>query len=87
MKSRPFFAARLEDRLNRVLNRFLLRRGWQECITSYTGFGTTRQVRVLARVVLRPPKDAGIAQAATDLLHRRGWRNFIAAAKVTGAAT
>ena len=41
MKSRPFFAARIEDHLNRVLNSFLLRRGWQECITSYTGFGTT----------------------------------------------
>ena len=86
MKSRPFFAARIEDHLNRVLNSFLLRRGWQECITSYTGFGTTKQVRVLARVVLRPPKDAGIVQAATDLLHRRGWRNFIAAAKVTSRA-
>ena len=86
MKSRPCFAARIEDRLNRMLNRFLQRRGWQECITAYTGFGTTRQVRILARIVLRPPAQAGIVQAATDLLHRRGWRNFIAAAKVTSGA-
>ena len=70
MKSRPFFAARIEDRLNRMLNRFLQRRGWQECITAYTGFGTTRQVRILARIVLRPPAQA-VVDGAISLPLRR----------------
>lgn len=86
MKSRPFFAARIEDRFNHALNRLLLRRGWQESIIAFTGFGTTRQVRVLARIVLRPPKQVGIMQAATEMINRRGWRNFIAAAKVISNA-
>lgn len=86
MKSRPFFAARLEDRLNRFLERLFLRMGWQEAITPYTGFGTTQQIRILARMALLPPKRLGIFQAATDLMHRRGWRNFISAARVASPA-
>lgn len=79
MKSRPFFAARLEDRFGRVLNRVLRRFGWQEHVVPFTGFGTTEQIRILARVVLRPPSQIGIVQAANEILHRRGWRNFMAA--------
>lgn len=60
-----------------MLTKLLIRLGWQESIVPYTGFGTPEQVRVLARVVLRPPSDLGIVQAATELMHRRGWRNFI----------
>ncbi|RMB60321.1 App1 family protein [Tessaracoccus antarcticus] len=79
MKSRPFFAARIEDHITNLLSRMLSRRGWDQAIVGYTGFGTPEQVRVLARVVLKPPKELGIVQAAYDFLHRRGWRNFIAA--------
>ena len=79
MKSRPFFAARIEDRINRILNTVLVRLGWQQAIVPYTGFGTPEHVRVLARVVQRPPSDLGIVKAATELMHQRGWRNFIAA--------
>ena len=86
MKSRPFFAARLEDRINRFLERMFVRMGWQEAITTYTGFGTTDQLRVLARVTLKPPQRRGIVQAATELLHRRGWRNFITASRVKSPA-
>ena len=50
MPSRPFIASRIEDRLNRLANRFLGRRGWQESIVAFTGYGTTEQLRVLARV-------------------------------------
>lgn len=81
MPSRPFFAARIEDRLNRLVNRLLIRRGWQESILGFTGYGTREQLRILARVVLRPSEDLGIAQAAQALLYRRGWRNFINAAR------
>lgn len=79
MKSRPFFAARVEDRINSVTTKLLIRFGWQPDILGYTGFGTTEQVRVLARVVLRPPSNLGIVRAATELMHQRGWRNFISA--------
>lgn len=86
MKSRPFFAARLEDRLNRFLERMFVGMGWQESITAYTGFGTTKQLRILARVALRPPHRPGIVKAATELMHRRGWRNFITASRVKSPA-
>lgn len=82
MASRPFFAARIEDRLNVVLNRVLAKRGWQESILPFTGYGTSEQLRILARVVLRPPQDQGIVQAASMMLWRRGWRNFMNATKV-----
>ncbi len=86
MKSRPFFAARIEDRLNKGLNRLFLRRGWQESIIAFTGFGTTSQIRIRARIVLRPTKQMALAQVATELINRRGWRNFITAPKVNAGA-
>lgn len=61
-----------------MVTKTLARLDWQEAIVGYTGFGSPEQIRVLARVVLRP-RDLGIVQAATELMHRRGWRNFIAA--------
>lgn len=67
MRSRPFFAARIEDRLNHLVIRVLLRLGWQESVVAYTGFGTPQQVRILARVILRPPSQLGIVQVANEL--------------------
>lgn len=87
MRSRPFFAARIEDRFNHLVNRVLLRLGWQESVVAYTGFGTPQQVRILARVILRPPSQLGIVQVANELLSRRGWRNFLAAPLVGAPAT
>ena len=87
MRTKPFFAARIEDRINRMLNRRLLRRGWCESITAFTGYGTGEQIRVLARVTLLPPKNLGIAQAASAALYRRGWRNFIGVARVNKEIT
>lgn len=81
MPSRPFIAARIEDRLNSLANRVLARRGWQEVILPFTGYGTTEQLRILARVVLRPSQSLGIVQAAQALMYRRGWRNFMNAAR------
>ena len=77
MPSRPFIAARIEDRANALVNRVLIRRGWRESILPYIGYGTSEQLRVLARVILQPPQDEAIVQAASALLYRRGWRNFI----------
>lgn len=87
MKSRPFFAARIEDRINRVVNRLLIRLGWQEQVVAHTGYGTQEQLRVLARIVLRPPSQLGLVQMATEMIQRRGWRNFIAAPLVDASAT
>lgn len=87
MGTKPFFAARIEDRMNRVMNRRLLRRGWRESISAFTGYGNGEQIRVLARVTLLPPSHLGIVQAASALLYRRGWRNFIAVARVGSGIT
>ncbi|HMR48885.1 MAG TPA: DUF2183 domain-containing protein [Arachnia sp.] len=87
MRTKPFFAARIEDRINRLLNRRLLRRGWGESITAFTGYGTGEQIRVLARLTLVPPNNLGLAHAASAALYRRGWRNFIGIARVGGEIT
>ena len=52
--ARPFFAARLEEKLNSFIGSVLRRRGWRESIIPYTGYGTTDFVRVMARLVLVP---------------------------------
>ena len=82
MPSRPFIAARIEDRINWLVNRALQRRGWQESILAFTGYGTSEQLRIRGRVVLRPSADLGIIQAASALIYRRGWRNFLNAPRV-----
>ncbi|MDF1488501.1 App1 family protein [Tessaracoccus caeni] len=87
MRTRPFFAARVEDRINRTLNRRLLRRGWRESISAFVGYGTEEQIRVLARITLLPPSNLGIVQAASAALYRRGWRNFINVARVGSVVT
>lgn len=53
----------------------------------YTGYGNSEQLRILARVVLRPSEELGIVQAAQGLIYRRGWRNFINASKVSPRVT
>ena len=74
--SRPFFAARLEEAANRFLGGILRRLGWQERVLVYTGYGSPDFVRVLARLILVPPRSqAGIV--GRELLRRRGWRNFL----------
>ncbi|MHA6509401.1 App1 family protein [Tessaracoccus sp. Y1736] len=87
MASRPFIAARIEDRINSLVNRALNKRGWEESILAFTGYGTSEQLRILGRVVLRPSADLGIVQAASALIYRRGWRNFLGSAKVGARIT
>ena len=53
------------------------RRGWVEKVVPFTSYGTSDQVRVLARVVLAPAAPrSDLMRAADDLLRQRGWRNF-----------
>lgn len=79
MRGRPFFAARWEERWNRLHNRLLWRSGWRWRVIPYTGYGTQEQLRVLARVVLTPPRQP-VLDAAEAFMYRRGWRNFLSSA-------
>ena len=45
----------VEDRLHAAAERWLRRRGWRPRVVPFTGYGTEGWVRVLARVLLRPP--------------------------------
>ena len=75
MSTQPLHrAARFEDRAHRVLERWLRHRGWVPRVVAYTGYGTTTQVRVFARVLLAPP-----GTEARELRLGRGWRRFLTA--------
>jgi phosphatidate phosphatase APP1 len=66
-------AAQVEDAFNRVVSRFLRRRGWRPRVLAYCGYGTAEWVRVLGRVLLAPPHSR-----QRDLKTMRGWRRFLA---------
>ncbi|RRD47408.1 App1 family protein [Tessaracoccus sp. OH4464_COT-324] len=87
MRNRPFIGARLEDHIKRMINRVLIRRGWQEAILPYIGYGTREQLRVMSRVLLAPADGDPLARAAGAALYRRGWRNFIAVSRMDAAVT
>lgn len=84
--ARPFIAARLEDRLNRQIDRVARRRGWSERVIPYVGYGSSKFIRVLARLVLSPPlTDGEVRPVSQDApLDRRGWRNFFTAPVSSG---
>lgn len=67
-------SARVEDRLNAVIERLLRRRGWRVRVLPYAGYGTGGWVRVLARVLLTPP-----GTRRRDVESGRGWRRFMSA--------
>ena len=78
--SRPHVAARLDDQVTGLTNRLFRRRGWQPRIVPYTGYGSTEWVRVLARVLLAPPRGAEAVDTETTAARQqatRGWRRFL----------
>jgi phosphatidate phosphatase APP1 len=90
--ARPHISATVEDAFYGHVEALLRARGWQERLIGYTGYGTSGQVRVMARVLLsqeRPepePEDedpAGLASSRQEIeeadLARRGWRAFVTA--------
>lgn len=81
MGSRPFLAARIEDAVDARIEGFLRRvPRWREKVMGYTGYGSTRGCRVLARVVLAPRwSRSAITKDIGRMLKRRGWRNFFTA--------
>lgn len=81
MSTRPFLAARVEDVIDRQIERFLRGvLGWREKVIPYTGYGSQHGSRVLARVVLAPRwSRSAIGKDISRMLKRRGWRNFFTA--------
>ncbi|HEY7815483.1 MAG TPA: phosphatase domain-containing protein [Nakamurella sp.] len=74
------FAARVDDIFNAIGNRLFRRRGWRPRIVPYTGYGSTRRVRVLARILLAPPQTGPVTDAPTTAARHqatRGWRRFL----------
>lgn len=67
-------SARVEDRIDALVERVLRRRGWRVGVLPYTMYGTDGWVRVLARVLLTPP-----GTPRRDLETGRGWRRFVSA--------
>jgi phosphatidate phosphatase APP1 len=75
--------ARVEDRFNAAVARWLRHRGWVPRVEPYPGYGGSGWVRVMARALLAAPgtrvreaveRDAASAQRAV-----RGWRSFLTA--------
>lgn len=88
MTNKPFFAARLEEAVNRRVEQVLRRVGWRESVIAFTGYGSDQQARVLARIVLVPAgATSPLGRATEELMQRRGWRNFFVAACVRARAT
>ncbi len=86
--SRPHWSARLEDRVNQLLQTRLRERGWRVRIEPYTGYGNQHEVRLLARTLLaRSEDDVAEPVLASDvgsgsepyepMRSVRGWRNFL----------
>jgi phosphatidate phosphatase APP1 len=69
---RPHLAARIEDALHAFRERGGRRRGWMPTVVPFTGYGGPGWIRVLGRVVLRPPG----AVPDDRLAGIRGWRSF-----------
>src|SRR4051794_34488169 len=75
-------AARTEDVVRALLNRWLLRRGWRPQVLPFAGYGsaagtdggTDGWVRLLGRVLLTPAGASRRNPAAV-----RGWRRFLSA--------
>ena len=70
-------AARTEDLVRGVLNRWLVGRGWRPQVLPFAGYGTAGEggwVRLLCRVQLMPP-----GSRRRDPATLRGWRRFLSA--------
>ncbi|MCU1636753.1 MAG: synthase [Cryobacterium sp.] len=69
-------AARIEDRLHEIRERFARRRGYRATVIPYTGYGSTEWVRILCRVLLAKPELAEKHSRGARYAGIRGWRSF-----------
>ncbi len=76
--SRPYWAARVEDRFNRRVGGWLAARGWRARVEPYTSYATEHKVRILARTVFtsRPVRPGRQRPRHEYMRSVRGWRNF-----------
>ncbi|SDZ30112.1 Phosphatidate phosphatase APP1 [Herbiconiux ginsengi] len=72
-------AARIDDAIHAVRERWARRRGHLPTVIPYTGYGSTTRIRVLGRVLLTKQPKPG-SRAARTMQRReervRGWRSF-----------
>ncbi|AZZ55499.1 App1 family protein [Rathayibacter iranicus] len=68
-------AARLEDKLHAFRMGRVQRKGHLPRVIPYTGYGTTTQLRVLARVLYTRPTPPGVEEVR-PVEGVRGWRSF-----------
>lgn len=88
MSTRPFFAARVEEFLDRRVESLLRAVGWREQVLCYAGYGTSAGLRVLGRVILVPSRArTHLGKATEELMRRRGFRNFFSTSCVRAAFT
>lgn len=77
---RPHWAARIEDVKNRVVGRALRVLGWDVRLQPYTGYGTTGQIRILAKALYATPHSPADYhdQPVHDMrtMAVRGFRSF-----------
>ncbi|GAA1335363.1 DUF2183 domain-containing protein [Brachybacterium rhamnosum] len=78
--AQPHWAARVEDAKNVGIGRVLRRLGWDLRLQPFHGYGSTRAVRVLAKVRYASPRTPADHhdQPVEDMRRMavRGWRNF-----------
>ncbi|MBJ2122347.1 DUF2183 domain-containing protein [Arthrobacter sp. MSA 4-2] len=83
VKERTHLGMKIDDTWLGFQRRLAIRRGHVQTVIPYTGYGTTKWVRVLARVVLTDPRDSGPVEDTGPLKPLkegiRGWRNFTSA--------
>lgn len=83
MSNRPFIAARVEQWVDRRIERCMRLLRWHERVITYTGYGNADSARILGRILLAPSwSETQFGKAAEAFLHRRGWRNFVTTATV-----
>lgn len=69
-------AARMSDAMHEVAERRLRQRGWGPMIIPYTGYGAPGWIRVICRVLLRPPDPRPRPPRRSGYRKVRGWRSF-----------
>jgi phosphatidate phosphatase APP1 len=88
VSTRPFFAARVEEFIDRRIEAVLRAIGWQERVICYTSYGSSSSIRVLGRVILVPKRaQTSLGKATEELIRRRGFRNFFSTACVRASFT
>ena len=76
---RPQFAARIEDRIHRFRAKRAVAKGKVPSVIPYIGYGTTRSIRVLGRVLYLRPESREHTRFRPDVAEVsrvRGWRTF-----------